>query len=316
MMKKISLSLSIVSWFSMIVATTWCALHLATGDSIPIVRLINYLAPWLSMWLLFLCLLSLAARRFFLAVVLLLPASVTAYPYVCQFVPRDIHQQVSVGEMTYKVMSYSKMGRNNNLNLVAAVIMKEKPDILFMQEVDAKIMPFLASLYGDNEIYFIQNKVGIVVSKYPVTALQRKNVILNAAILQITDNTVVTVWDVHLDKSFTSSRMQMQQVRSVIEDVAQVSGPIIVVGDFNATPDSEPYVLTNRMLKNAHAEAGFGFGFTFPSPARKMGYFMPFMRIDHIFYNDYFLALDAYVVKDSGGSDHYPIVAIMRLFKR
>ena len=312
-MRKVHLLLSVIGWLSIIIVTAWCVLHLATGDSIPIIRLMNYLAPWLGMWLLLLCLLSLFSRRFLLAVALFLPAVVVAYPHVQQFVPRNAHPQVHLEEATYKVMSYSKMGRNRKLDAVAAVIMKERPDILFMQEVGSAIMPLLASLYDGNKVHFVRNKVGIVVSRYPIAALERRDGILNVATLDVSGNTTITIWDVHLEKSFTSSRMQMQQVRSVLEDVAQASGPMIVAGDFNATPDSEPYILTNRMLKNAHAEAGFGFGFTFPSPARRMGYFTPFMRIDHIFYNDYFLLLDAYVVKDSGGSDHYPIVAIMRL---
>jgi len=310
-MKKAHLLLAVIGWLSAAFATTWYGLHLATGDSIPIVRMINYLAPWVSMWLLLLCLLNLITHRYVLAVLLLLPAMAIAYPFAPQFLPKSA---TYADAKIIKVMSYSKMGRNNDLESVAAVIMKEKPDILLMQEVGAKIFPLLSDLYDGDEVYAVRNRIGVLVSRFPFTALSGSKGSPNVAALNLPGATV-TVWDVHLDKSFTSARAQVQGIQSILAEVRRTAGPVIVAGDFNATPGSEPYKLTNQVLKNAHAEAGFGFGFTFPSSARRMGVITPFMRIDHIFYNGYFSVIDAYVVKEAGGSDHYPIVAMMQFSK-
>ena len=39
----------------------------------------------------------------------------------------------------------------------------------------------------------------------------------------------------------------------------------------------------------------------------------PVIRIDHIFYSNQFVALNTYVVNNSGGSDHFPVVAELYL---
>jgi endonuclease/exonuclease/phosphatase (EEP) superfamily protein YafD len=36
---------------------------------------------------------------------------------------------------------------------------------------------------------------------------------------------------------------------------------------------------------------------------------VPAIRIDHIFYSDHFFASGAYTVDNSGGSDHFPVIA-------
>jgi len=299
-----------IAWLVAVFSSLWFGLHVMIGGAIPVVRLINYITPWVSICLLLFFITGLAMRYYLLAGVHLLLALMIASPYLPQFLPHGDSYLQRDAEI-YKVMSYSKMGRNTDLESVAAVIRQERPDILFMQEVGKEIFPLLSGLYGEEELFFALNHVGVIVSRFPLTALSVQQYGRNAAELNIS-GVKVTLWNVHLQKSFVSSRTQMQQIREVLESVVRAPGPVIVAGDFNATPGGDPYILTRKLLHNAYEDAGFGFGFTFPTPVRQIGALMPFIRIDHIFYNDYFSVIDSYVVKQAGGSDHYPIVALMQ----
>jgi endonuclease/exonuclease/phosphatase family metal-dependent hydrolase len=125
--------------------------------------------------------------------------------------------------------------------------------------------------------------------------------------------TVVDAWNVHLQKSLESTGIQYRTIDHLVAQVQRADGPVLVAGDFNATTINYPCVKMNQYLDDAFEQVGFGFGFTFPSPARRMGMITPFMRIDHIYYSKHFVVRKAYVVDDAGGSDHYPVVALMSL---
>ena len=119
------------------------------------------------------------------------------------------------------------------------------------------------------------------------------------------------VINVHPD--FRGYQREYQQLsRLLAEDIIPANGPVILGGDFNTTHQTQIYRLVNQHLQNAHWEAGWGFGFTFPFPVRRIrGKYplLPLVRIDHIFYNDYFFAHNAGTLTESGGSDHLPVVA-------
>ena len=96
------------------------------------------------------------------------------------------------------------------------------------------------------------------------------------------------------------------------DDIVEEAAPLILGGDFNTTDQSQTYRLFDHVLRNAHWQAGWGFGFTYPTTEvkflRKI-YFPPLVRIDHIFYSKHFAAKRAVTLSDSGGSDHFPIIA-------
>lgn len=148
---------------------------------------------------------------------------------------------------------------------------------------------------------------------------------------------------------------QRNHLVALAKAIAHHDGPLIVGGDFNTTPQSDNYELVAQHLQDSHAEVGQGFEFTFPidgpyvsnvatkaqwkllsyRPVRQalrwagveqpaplwrqhkhiyVGH-GPVVRIDHIFYNDYFVAHQARTLKTAGGSDHLPIVAELSLIK-
>ena len=98
---------------------------------------------------------------------------------------------------------------------------------------------------------------------------------------------------------------QSQQVEQVRTHIEQSPYPILLCGDFNATPFSYTYAKLAVGLKDAFKEVGRGYGatfFTLPLP----------MRIDFMLYTSAFSATHFQVLK-APYSDHLPILGRFQL---
>ena len=291
-------------------------LFMTTGEQIILVRWGSYLAPWLAGWLLFLAIPAIIARKWLLVLTLYILAMPPGLLSLNLFSSLKVDHPAS---QTYKVMTYSKMGRNNDIDAVARVILSEKPDVLFVQEINeqetAKLILLLADIYDGAPLsYFADSHYGLILSRYKVTSQLQKGDYSQAAEIEFPEKSV-RVWNVHLQKSIGNTDAQYQMTDQLAGQIALTESPRIVAGDFNATVVNYPYKKIRQQLENAFENAGSGFGFTFPSPARRFGIFTPFMRIDHVFYSHDFNVHKAYVVQNSGNSDHYPVVAFLSLKK-
>lgn len=92
--------------------------------------------------------------------------------------------------------------------------------------------------------------------------------------------------------------------------LSQETGPLIVLGDFNMSDQSDVYRRVDVLLDDAFRAVGWGMGFTFPNYWRSSFRLIPrLLRIDYVWLNDDFRAYEAFVAQDSGTSDHYPVVA-------
>ncbi len=94
--------------------------------------------------------------------------------------------------------------------------------------------------------------------------------------------------------------------------------PVLLLCDCNITDQNIAYRHLMADFDDAFRQAGQGLGFTNPDtayPQAQEGLWLPlYQRIDFIFYSRFtFAALDAQVWPDSGGSDHRPVWARLRL---
>jgi endonuclease/exonuclease/phosphatase (EEP) superfamily protein YafD len=86
-------------------------------------------------------------------------------------------------------------------------------------------------------------------------------------------------------------------------------GPLIVVGDFNATEHSLVYKqLTEGRLRSAHDDRGRGYAVTWPNGQ----YLCPPIRIDHAFVSPE-IEVERIVEGRGKGSDHKPLILDVRL---
>lgn len=305
-----------LGWISVGGAFLFQALFVITGEQITFVRWVSYLAPWLAGWLLLLAVAAIVVRKWLLMMTLFILAMPPGLLSLNIFSSLKVNQPLS---QTYKVMTYSKMGRNNDIESVAQVILGEKPDVLFMQEISepetAKLIPLLVDIYdGAPLFYFADAHNGLILSRYKVNSQLKKGDYSQSAEIELPEKSL-RVWNVHLQKSIGNTDVQYQMTDQLAGQIALTENPVIAAGDFNATVVNYPYKKIRQQLGNAFENAGSGFGFTFPSPARRLGVLTPFMRIDHIFYSNHFNIHNAYVVENSGNSDHYPVIALFSLKK-
>lgn len=310
--RRIMIVLRYISHVSFALSGLWLVLFLTTSEQFTLVRWISYVAPWISLWLLLVTVLYLIQRKITFMIVAALLAFAISLPYLSMFFPD--RKEVVSGHPVYKVMTYSKMGRNKDIYAVARVVEFEQPDLLFVQEIggeQAGHLKFLMEEAYQSELNMhIYAPIGAIISRFPlVPQWQRGD--HNMAVEVKFPEASVAVWNVHLQKSFTDVTAQYQSVDALANAVSQQKGPVLVAGDFNATMLNYPYIKIRKMLDNTFERTGLGLGFTFPSPNRRLGLITPFMRIDHIFMSQHFGIHNAYVVYDAGGSDHYPVVAML-----
>lgn len=310
-------------WLFGLVLFLWYPLRWWPGDRLLPVRLLNYFMPWLLFGLIPGLLVAGLTHRYRLMMVLVVPTLFIGLTFVPLFLPRP--SVALAASPPLKVMSYNVWHHNPNIADAVAVIRREQPDILLLQEVysyhTARIISEeLVDLYPDGEPYFAYElPIGqATVSRYPLTeigiAYQKGR---TQKVLVDTPAGPVTVWNVHPNAPLAWSR-QYRQISALAEEIAAVEGPLIVGGDFNTTDQAETYRLINQHLENAHWQAGWGFGFSFPAHAprfKRLPIISPIVRIDHIFYSPHFFAHHADTLSTSGGSDHLPVVAELLLVK-
>ncbi|OIO72664.1 MAG: hypothetical protein CO186_05630 [Zetaproteobacteria bacterium CG_4_9_14_3_um_filter_49_83] len=301
-------------WALVAAVLLWLGFFVFTGERFFLVRWISYLLPWVSIFLLIFSAVVAIVRKWRLAAVLIALAALMFFPFMPRFFSQSI--EMLPAQNIYKVMTYSKMGRNHDIDAVARVVNNEHPDILFVQEISeaesTRLLALITATYGQNFFWISHQYLGLVISRFPLVSEVLKADTTLAVSIALPEG-VVHARNVHLKKSMGDTTAQYTMVNQLAQQCASESGPLIVAGDFNATIVNYPYVRMARHLDNAFERAGFGFGFTFPSPARRVGFLIPFMRIDHIFVSHHFAVHEAYVVDDAGESDHYPVVAKVSL---
>jgi len=99
-----------------------------------------------------------------------------------------------------------------------------------------------------------------------------------------------------LKTAFTMRAEQAQMIANYIKDSPY---PLLVLGDFNDTPQSYAYRKIKKGMRDAFRSSGKGFGNTYAGE-------LPSFRIDYIFYGPPFISYEFKRIK-ADYSDHYPI---------
>ena len=255
-------------------------------------------------------------KRYWLVFLLAIPAFVIFISYSPHFF--NCSKVVNAEGPYIKVMSYNIWDQNRTFDAAIELIRREKPDILLLQEIRPDhfqyVVDNLNSLYTDAPLSFeyVPEINLAVISRYPMFPIGADIDKGRAQKVRIeTFFGPVTVINVHIF-NFPWQRRHRQLIELVKEDIAKIQGPIILGGDLNTSDQSEAYRITERYLENAHRESGCGLGFTFPSQDSgfRIGRILSaLIRIDHIFYSDHFYSRNSKTLNESGGSDHYPVVA-------
>jgi endonuclease/exonuclease/phosphatase family metal-dependent hydrolase len=227
-----------------------------------------------------------------------------------------------------------------DLGRIADVIRQASPDLVALQEVDrlhprshrvnqpAALGEMLGmeSCFGRNVVYG-EGEYGVaILSRYPITSFTNTPLpttegwevrgVLEATI-SVPGAGDVTVLNTHLQVGHVNTEAEAakergEQAAVIAGRIRQLSGPVVLMGDFNAQPgdrELEPFA----HLTDAWTAAGDGGrGFTIPAhPATS-----PEVRIDMIYLSDAFRVVASKVITDHPAgyaSDHLPVIADVEL---
>lgn len=228
-----------------------------------------------------------------------------------------------------RVMTLNVHHLSEGIDAAMALIEREKPDILCLQEVNvshtdpvARIARRLPGWHvaRDYDVAILTRLPIHTLCVYPVPQTQRAMVETfvdihgkRFAVLNIHMSTASTPRSMfsrgtsrrdHLRKT---AAIRGQQVRQILDIAKQTQCPMIVTGDFNTPPRGIFYQRLRGRFTDAFAKAGWGTGYTFPAK-------LPVMRIDFIFADKGFAVMKCRR-SSLKASDHYSVVADVMLLK-
>lgn len=206
-----------------------------------------------------------------------------------------------------------------DLHRLADVIRKADPDLVALQEVDqatrrtgivnqVEVLAAQTGLYGQfaKQLDFEGGEYGqAILSKYPIKALQvqwlpgepeRERRIVGIADIQMQANTFRFA-TTHLHHAQTDIREE--QVRELNRLFSQDAQPVILAGDFNATPDSLAMQTLQKQWRVATSETMV----TFPAelPDRQLDYVATYPETS-------WRIVKAEVLDEPIASDHRPFM--------
>ncbi len=100
-------------------------------------------------------------------------------------------------------------------------------------------------------------------------------------------------------------KTHQDQIKKVVDFIKTSPYPVILGGDFNAVPNSYEYFQIRNLLNDAFLQSGKGISTSFHD------YKFP-IRIDYIFSSKEFEAVFYHVDRNTGFSDHFPVVAELK----
>lgn len=243
--------------------------------------------------------------------------------------------------MTYNVHSCVGVDRRLDVGRIAAVIAQSEPDVVALQELDVR----RSRTGGEDQAHAIASRLGMGYHFHPayeVAEEQYGDALLSSLPMRIVkmaalptpargmklerrgalwatveaDGVQLQVINTHLGLVPLEQRGQMACLTGhdwlEHEDCTR---PVVMLGDFNATPRYAAYAQATAKLKDARRLCGKSRGRGVPTfPSR-----FPMLRIDHVFVSDGIEVLDIHTPDTplaKVASDHLPLVADLKIGRR
>ncbi|MEP6827471.1 MAG: endonuclease/exonuclease/phosphatase family protein [Aestuariivirga sp.] len=219
-----------------------------------------------------------------------------------------VEKQLAAGETRLKVAQFNLGGERSDVDSIVASLKTLNADVVSLVEAQAERQDLLDKLkaqYPYQVNCFDQSGCEMaIVSKLPLSESKTIGAVPAAPIISASlgaDYAGLVVIAVHTTR-FPHITEQFTQFRYIAQALENKSGPLLVLGDFNATPQS-------RVLKEFAQRLGLKVNTYLPSwPAT---YGSPQLAIDHILTSSSLRALSAEEAGQSAGSDHLPIALVL-----
>ncbi len=326
----------------------WGVLHIWAGDRWWWLFLLNSLGGYLFVPLVAVALVALVTRHWPLCFPLLGALVIWGFLFgdvlMPPLRPRTDGPSPSLTMMTYNTMKSTACARQ-----VTATIQDSAPDVVFLQELGQETAETIWSDLADHypyQVFDLHRRSGMgVISRYPIRPVSTGGGLPGAwlgqpQVLRLDLGTVpVTILNIHMisilggqgpsptaiEQATREREQQAEMLRGLAMDHPS---PLIIAGDFNATPLNRSYAILASELQDAWREGGRGTGhtypvITFPFPGQRSAcgraplVGLPCLfRIDHVFHSHHWQTLAAWVAPQDGVSDHRPVVVRLLLKER
>ncbi len=336
MLKIARITAALLAWLYTALIIFWLIWHQRYGDTFWWLALVNSFVPFLFAPLILLIPVGLLIRTRAYWFGLALPVLVFLLLYGALFLPQW-PPAYATNQTPLKIMTFNIWGDSRSPATARVILQNDLPDIVAVQELSSSMVKHIIQEVGQFYPYHIfdlgSGDEGLgVFSRYPLTKLASKDFFepgwqIQFMRVQVGERTFI-LYNCHLRSSNIlrylrygqpvaiavkeSFAMRAILAKLLVTDIAERTEPIVVVGDFNSTPQSDVYRILSQKLLDSQQEAGWGFGHTFPAQLtefRQLPLFPRLIRIDMILHSTDFVALDNYVSPAHGESDHLPVIA-------
>jgi endonuclease/exonuclease/phosphatase (EEP) superfamily protein YafD len=212
---------------------------------------------------------------------------------------------IEAGEQQFTVAHFNIHAENTNISAVTAEIKRLDADLVTLVEFESEKQPILdalASQYPYRHAFFKDDPYAnvAILSKLPVLEQTQKGAWAGAPYGAVKlGGRLDGIWfyAIHTTR-FPYSRAQLRQTQELVKELQRVSGPKLLMGDFNTTPFSRlPGII----------ESGLGVRRVTHLPTWPAQLGLPQLAIDHIFLSNELRVIAEQQIGNAAGSDHYPI---------
>ena len=308
-------------WVIAVWMLLWNIFRIWPGERFWPVALVNYFTPWFGLLLITLVIIAFLFKERVLGTVLLIAFILIAVRYIPNFVSRNSEP---LPENTLKLMSFNVFQRNTGVEAIVGIIAEQEPDILALQELTPEVSDQLVSSLEEEFPYHtldIQADVvgqGIL-SRFPIQQLSDlPDYNYQSAIVE-TPSGSIRIFNIHTPTLFPTTwdrdrKVQRSFIEEFMSEVKLFEEPVVLLGDFNTTPHSENYTILTADLSDTFTESGWGLGLSYPArPKFGIELPTPLVHIDYIFTNSLLKSFETKVLKESGGSDHRPLITHLQV---
>ena len=207
-------------------------------------------------------------------------------------------------ERELRIASYNTQLSNEKVDEVKAEIARIDADVMVLIELgpNKRLIfdqlktqyPYQAQCSDPTHCNF-----GIL-SKYPLTKIGDRMIWEGPPYIRVSlgpEFGNLSIYGVHTTR-FPFARAQFTQINALVTELAPVTGPVIIMGDFNATPFS-------RVTQTLASQGNFTRLTNLPTWPAEIG--LPQVAIDHIFVSSGIRQLESQSIGNAAGSDHFPI---------
>jgi len=243
--------------------------------------------------------------------------------------PTDTTSNLRV--MTYNIHHANPPAGNTiDMNAIANVIKNQNPHLVAIQEVDVYTTRSGTTLHQAEELGRLTNmkayfgktidyaggEYGVaILSKFPISDMKNQQLptepgtggerrTLASAVITLGNAKKLVFASTHLDAQ-TDDTNRFLQITKIKEFLQMETLPVIVAGDFNATPGTR---IINTLDSYFTRTCVTGCGFTIPPQN-------PTRTIDFIAYatSHKFTVLEHKVIDEKFASDHLPVLSVVRI---